>query len=343
MTYIIFIIGGGIGLLINYSLTSFFLNQDLAFWLSYSLGTLFNIVFNFLYHWFITFGIPIHKIAAFTKFTFLSGSFWVVNIGVTALVDLMFDWNRNIVIFVGVVFMSVGNYLISSTYIFSSTIDPDLTLDRIEKIYSSVADDFYDAQKTTVNPIRSWFHEKRQELIEEAIVEFTENLENPTIIDFGAGNCAWNTGKIPVTAVDMNEQLLDYAQKHDRITKKIVAPIHESGLPSESADIAIISEVVEHLIDPIPALEEIQRVLKKDGKLLVTVPYDTVLSFWKPLFTLQCFLQGTIKRSYYYLNKCGHVNAYSPKTIQELLEPYFRIDKKVSMRRFSIFVFCTKV
>ncbi|OLS28389.1 MAG: hypothetical protein HeimC2_07350 [Candidatus Heimdallarchaeota archaeon LC_2] len=177
VTYIVFIVGGAIGLLINFSITNFFLDQNMALWISYSIGTFFNVIFNFMYHWLITFGIPIHKIAAFAKFTFLSSSFWVLNIGITALVDSRFDWNRNLVIFISVLFMSIGNYLISSTYIFSSIIDPDLTLNRIEKIYSSVADDFYDAQKTTVNPIRSWFHERRQELIGETIQEFTENLE----------------------------------------------------------------------------------------------------------------------------------------------------------------------
>lgn len=341
--YLIFIIGGGTGLMLNYYVTSSLLKINFEFWYAYTLGTILNIIFNFLYHWLITFGIQIRLRAAFARFTVLSLVAWFLNIFVTSLIVDNYNISTDLVIFIAVSLMSIGNYLLSSTYIFSSTIAPQDALDRLEKIYSSVPLDFYDLQQSSQNPIRSWFHLKRQSLISENVMAFLEGKQDdPVIVDLGCGNCAWNADQFPVIGVDMNEYLMDYALERGRLTKKILSPIHDTGLPDQYADVVIISEVVEHLIDPIPALQEIDRILKKDGKVLVTVPYDTILSMWKPLFTMQCFLHGTIKRSYYYLNKCGHVKAYSPKSIRNLLERYFHVDSQSSMKRFSIFTICSK-
>ncbi len=332
--------GGGIGLLINFQITSLLVGLSFKFLIAYIIGTLFNITFNFLYHWIITFGIPIQTRKSFAKFTILSVIAWSLNIMITTLIVNNFSISTEIVIFFAVSLMSIGNYFISSTFIFSSTIDPELI--DFEKVYSSVSIDFYDIQQTTQNPIRSWFHTNRQKIIREQVSELSQDYSNPVIVDLGCGNCSWNIDDINVIGVDFNKYLLDYAHDQGRIREKIIAPTHETGISSDSVDIVIISEVIEHLIDPIPTLEEIYRILKEDGKLLVTVPYDTILSIWKPLFTLQCFLHGTIKRSVYYLNKCGHVKAYSPSSIKKLLESYFIIDHQSSMRRFSIITICKK-
>jgi ubiquinone/menaquinone biosynthesis C-methylase UbiE len=248
--------------------------------------------------------------------------------------------NYQVSAFVASFILSIGNYLVSSTYIFSSTIDPHLT--DLEKIYGKVPNDFYDQQQATMNPLRSWFHRRRQELINLEVNKRLKEISNPTIVDLGCGNCAWNIQKLPVIGVDLSPHLLQYALENKRLSKTIIAPTDNTNLPDNTADLVIISEVIEHLPDPNPTLQEIERILKPNGILLVTVPFDTNLSFWKPLFTLQCFLQGNILRSIYYLNKCGHVKAYSPKTIQELLEKRFKVIEQFSMRRFTIFSICRK-
>ncbi len=47
----------------------------------------------------------------------------------------------------------------------------------------------------------------------------------------------------------------------------------------ESFDYIILSEVLEHIDKPEAALKEIFKVLKKNGKFLVSVPYKQVLTF----------------------------------------------------------------
>lgn len=47
----------------------------------------------------------------------------------------------------------------------------------------------------------------------------------------------------------------------------------------DSFDFIILSEVLEHLAEPVTALTEIKRVLKKEGRLVVSVPYNEKLTY----------------------------------------------------------------
>lgn len=53
-----------------------------------------------------------------------------------------------------------------------------------------------------------------------------------------------------------------------------------SRLPLESGsfDVAVCSEVLEHLFDPLAALAELRRVLRPDGRLIITVPN---IAYWR--------------------------------------------------------------
>lgn len=52
----------------------------------------------------------------------------------------------------------------------------------------------------------------------------------------------------------------------------VVGDIHAIPLASESVDAVICSSVLEHVKDPIRAVLELKRVLRKEGKIFVYVP-----------------------------------------------------------------------
>lgn len=77
---------------------------------------------------------------------------------------------------------------------------------------------------------------------------------------------------------------MDLALDGVRAARQRFAPVLASGaflvgdayqlpLSDASVDVAVLSEVAEHLEDPGRALREVRRVLRRNGRLLVSVPY----------------------------------------------------------------------
>ena len=53
----------------------------------------------------------------------------------------------------------------------------------------------------------------------------------------------------------------------------IIASAYEIPVPDGSFDSALMTEVLEHLEDPVAALRECRRVLRPGGRVLITVPF----------------------------------------------------------------------
>ena len=71
-------------------------------------------------------------------------------------------------------------------------------------------------------------------------------------------------------------------------------------------DVVRLSNVLEHLSDPKETLREVNRILRQDGLVYITVPNTRSFVFW--LF----------KENWYALDSPRHVISYSPKTLQFL-------------------------
>ena len=71
--------------------------------------------------------------------------------------------------------------------------------------------------------------------------------------------------------------------KWDVSRLNIVCDIIDMPLENESVDVVLCSEVFEHLKNPILAIKEFDRILKPDGKLILTAPV-CCLSHMAPYF-----------------------------------------------------------
>lgn len=65
----------------------------------------------------------------------------------------------------------------------------------------------------------------------------------------------------------------------DNTKLDIVSDITEIPRPDQSFDAVMCTEVFEHIPDPIAALREFDRLLKKDGYLLITAPFASLTHF----------------------------------------------------------------
>ncbi len=188
------------------------------------------------------------------------------------------------------------------------------------KMYESLPGDFYDESLAKSNPVTRHYHGSRYAKIRKFIgARFREGMR---ILDVGSGSSSWNTGKLPVTAIDINQSMLGYGRRMGYIKEGIQFDLDKGKLPIEDGafDFVVFSEVLEHLHTPQREVREACRVLKKGGFIVVTVPLDTFLSPWQVLFELGCFLRGNILGNDYFRKRCGHIQHFSVAGMASLLE-----------------------
>ena len=98
-----------------------------------------------------------------------------------------------------------------------------------------------------------------------------------------------------------------YVNIDKSVEPDFVCDANNMPFKSEYADIVICSDMLEHTQDPIGAIREIYRVLKKGGKAYICVPFNTHLHnepedygrptkyFWKKVFEETGFKNITIR------------------------------------------------
>lgn len=107
-----------------------------------------------------------------------------------------------------------------------------------------------------------------------------------TILDAGAGECPFKS-----SCAHLNYISQDFAQyegtgnvglqtgKWDNSKIDIVSDITDIPLESNSIDAVLCSEVLEHVPNPVLALEEMVRLLKPQGFLILTAPFASLTHF----------------------------------------------------------------
>lgn len=107
------------------------------------------------------------------------------------------------------------------------------------------------------------------------------DFNNKRVLDFGCGNGAQTIEFLDagckIIAVDIDRHdlstLIEKLQMH---ADSSIVPVQYDGhslpIPSESIDIVMSFEVMEHVTDECQALREIYRVLKPGGEMILSVP-----------------------------------------------------------------------
>lgn len=203
--------------------------------------------------------------------------------------------------------------------------------------YENIEKDFYYNQTVSKNPLRKWFHLNRYRIANSLVK--SKYKKGQKVIDFGCRSCDWNRDNLDVFGVDANEGFLRRAKQENRVYDYKVTNTSDIELPDESFDIATAFEFLEHLEDYEKVIKEAGRLLKKGGSFIVSVPYDVILSLWRPLFFMQVILQGYIFGNPYYRERCGHVNHFSPEKIRNAFTKHgFTVEFVFDMRKFTIFL-----
>lgn len=123
-----------------------------------------------------------------------------------------------------------------------------------------------------------------------------------TDIDPSRAKQLWDKYSVPVHKVDIEQESLPF--------------------PSNSFDIVLFTEILEHLrLNPLHALREVYRVLKSDGRIILSTPSITVTH--RLLFLFGKTYQGNAVeefRKLEWLGHMGHIRLYSSDEVKGFLE-----------------------
>jgi len=94
-------------------------------------------------------------------------------------------------------------------------------------------------------------------------------------------------------------------------------------------EVAVLSEILEHLDDPVAALREAHRILAKDGMLLVTVPHANYPFLWDPInWVLDRTTHRPIRRGPLAGIWANHVRLYTSEEVTaQITAAGFRVEQ----------------
>ncbi|MFE1441522.1 methyltransferase domain-containing protein [Streptomyces sp. NPDC058739] len=119
---------------------------------------------------------------------------------------------------------------------------------------------------------------RQARMLAEALGPATGPAGPSTVLDIGCGDGTAAATAAPLLAghrlvgVDWSQDALRRART--RLPYAVRGELTGGGLPfgTGSADAVLFSEVIEHLVDPDAALDELRRVLRKGGHLMLSTP-----------------------------------------------------------------------
>jgi SAM-dependent methyltransferase len=178
------------------------------------------------------------------------------------------------------------------------------------------------------NPTRRWLHCARRDWILSAI-EALPKPTRPAFFEAGVGCCLYTRwlaerGEV-VDVIDINPAFVDAAYEIDGVVARVGDITFEGG--GELHDVALCSEVLEHVDDSRAALRHLYQSLKPGGALVLTTPnaYSTaeavgrLLSF-RPVARFARLVYGEPVAG------LGHINLMTRSQLREqILQAGFRI------------------
>jgi 2-polyprenyl-3-methyl-5-hydroxy-6-metoxy-1,4-benzoquinol methylase len=130
-----------------------------------------------------------------------------------------------------------------------------------------------------------------------------------------------------IVGIDVLKTSIEWANKHWKKEKRMefrVGDAHKLNFPRGSFDAVFALEVLEHVFEPIRVLNEIKRVLKKNGYAVFLVPAETLL------FKMVWYFWTKYTESRIW--KETHIHAYSSDFLVKLARTMgykVEVDKKI--------------
>jgi len=140
-----------------------------------------------------------------------------------------------------------------------------------------------------------WWFFSRRNLVLELIKSL--RISSPTILDVGCGTGRNLLEFVQIGksfGIDINEQAIEFCKKRglDNVAQ---SPAERIDFGAGTFDIITCLDLLEHVANPVEVLLELKRLLKDDGKVIITVPAFRIL--WSQHDEALCHLRRYEKYS----------------------------------------------
>lgn len=168
----------------------------------------------------------------------------------------------------------------------------------------------------------------------QVIAEISRNIEpDSNILDVGCGpTCAgrlFNVGSKTYLDPLMDSYVKTYPEKLPK-GEKICSVAESIPKQDESFDVVICINALDHMIDPVKALLEMRRVLKKEGIFMLGI-------FLHP--TPIAIARRFIERWLPFFREEAHPYSYTLKSIRRILDKFFFVKREIRVfRKDSAFI-----
>lgn len=130
------------------------------------------------------------------------------------------------------------------------------------------------------NPIERWVWRQKKEFIKKNIA----NLPIKNLIDFGCGDegiLDTIKSNIHYTGIDISPTQIKFAKnKVEKIKRKnvklYVDDVLNLNIKDNSFDAAMACDIVEHVLSVKKIFEQLKRIVKKDGYIIISIPNETL-------------------------------------------------------------------
>jgi 2-polyprenyl-3-methyl-5-hydroxy-6-metoxy-1,4-benzoquinol methylase len=171
--------------------------------------------------------------------------------------------------------------------------------------------------------------EARESRLRKALASFAREQARGPLLDVAAGSGiaaeALAADGWEVTALDLSEELVRQIGARPGIARALRHDLSSGPLPFEDGSFAgaFAGEIIEHLVDTRAFLDELRRVLRPGGLLVVTTP--NLASFENRVRLLFGVYPAWLE---YELSSQGHVRAYTKRTLtRQLREAGFEVER----------------
>lgn len=179
------------------------------------------------------------------------------------------------------------------------------------------------------------------------IIEKLDPKKGEKILDLGCGDGFYlhllsNLDlEIELVGSDYDKNALNSAQKNLNTNKiKLVQAdlMKKLPFPNDYFDGIIMSEVLEHLQDDVKGMKEVRRILKKGGRVVLSVPNIDYPFFWDPInWIIQRIFKTHIKSGFWAGIWNQHLRLYSTTQVRSVLDKSgFKNIKTATLTHFCL-------